>query len=531
MFINRRIAALLAVMVTLLPLLAACGGGGGGATPGAAGTKAPGAPGATATAPIVKPTSAAVTPVSTAAVTGTPSVPVTGTQTPAPVATTTAAPGATTTTGPTGMATSTTAPSGTAVSLTNIPTSKNTAPAVPNAAEAKKYSGQTITYYGDSVGPGHDFDMAAAKQFEKQTGIHVKVIPHPKEADQTYAQYLRLFQAKSPDADVLIIDVIWPGSFAPYLEDLKPALGDSAKTMYPNIIKNDTVDGRLVAMPWFADFGLLYYRKDLLQKYGISGPPQTWDQLEQDAKKVMQGERKSNPNFYGFVFQGNAYEGLTCDALEWLASTGGGTFVNQQGKVTINNPQAAQMLKKVQGWVGTIAPRGVTSYTETESMDAFQGGNALFLRNWPYAWGVANAPGSKIKGKVGVAPLPAASGQQHVATVGGQELAVSRYSQHKQAAIEFVKYLTSPQVEAWRAVAGSYAPTIVAVANNPQVQKAMPVLKVQAVRVTRPAGILGKNYNQGSAAIYQGVNQIENGSDPKSVLPQVQQQLQSLLKK
>ena len=218
------------------------------------------------------------------------------------------------------------------------------APAVPNAKAIKaKYGGQSITFIGDSVGGSHNRDLALAKRFTKDTGIKVKVVPHPAASDASYSQLARAFSSKSSSIDVAMIDVVWPGAFAPYLVDLKPKLGEQAKLHAAGIIQNDTVDGKLVAMPWFGDFGILYYRTDLLKKYGYAGPPTTWAQLFAMAKKIQDGEQGSNPSFSGFVFQGNAYEGLTCDALEWLASSGGGQFIDD-GKVTINNPKAAAML-------------------------------------------------------------------------------------------------------------------------------------------------------------------------------------------
>ena len=194
------------------------------------------------------------------------------------------------------------------------------APKVPNAAAIKaKYGGQTITFVGDSVGGGHQRDMALASRFTKDTGIKVKVVPHPAASDASYSQLARAFSTHSSSIDVAMIDVVWPGAFAPFLVDLKPKLGAQAKMHAAGIVKNDTVDGKLVAMPWFGDFGMLYYRTDLLKKYGYSEPPTTWIQLFAMAKKIQDGEQATNPNFSGFVFQGNAYEGLTCDALEWIA--------------------------------------------------------------------------------------------------------------------------------------------------------------------------------------------------------------------
>jgi trehalose/maltose transport system substrate-binding protein len=143
------------------------------------------------------------------------------------------------------------------------------APKVPNAAAIKKkYGGQKITFVGDSVGDGNKRDTALAKRFSKDTGIKVSVVPHPAASDQSYAQLVRAFSQKSSSIDVAMIDVVWPGAFAPYLVNLKPKLGKQAKLHAQGIIQNDTIGGKLVAMPWFGDYGILYYRTDLLKKYG-----------------------------------------------------------------------------------------------------------------------------------------------------------------------------------------------------------------------------------------------------------------------
>jgi len=485
---GRRAFLVGALRVSSASLLAACGGGGGGA---AAPTAAAGP--ATA-APVTKPATAPpaqAAPASTA--------------TPATVA-------------------STSAP-GTALT-------KDTAPGVPNAAAAKQFAAAKLTYYGDAVGAGADFDKAAATRFTQDTGISVTVVPGAQNSTDRFSTYQRLFQGQSADVDVLMIDVIWPGALAPHLLDLAPRLSNEAKQHYSTIIENNTIDGKLVGMPWFGDFGLLYYRTDLLQKYGLSAPPKTWDELEQQAQKIMDGEKAANPTFTGFVFQGNAYEGLTCDALELIASSGGGTIIDQSNKVTVNNPQAVAILNKLRGWVGTISPRGVTGYQEEDSRNAFQGGNAAFMRNWPYAYALGNAAESPVKGKFDAAPLPAQPGSTPVGTVGGSQLGVSRYSKNQDAAIEFVRYLSSPEVETWRAVVGSFVPTISSVADNPDVLKVMPFLKTAAgvERVARPSRQTGEKYNEASTAFFQGVNQILNGQDAAQVLPQTQQRIERLVR-
>jgi trehalose/maltose transport system substrate-binding protein len=407
------------------------------------------------------------------------------------------------------------------------------APAVPNAASIKKeYGGQSITFVGDSVGGSHQRDLALAKKFSQQTGIKVKVVPHPAASDASYSQLARAFSSHSSSIDVAMIDVVWPGAFAPFLVDLKPKLGSQAKEHAQGIVKNNTIDGKLVAMPWFGDFGMLYYRTDLLKKYGYSKPPTTWAQLFAMAKKIQDGEHDANPNFSGFVFQGNSYEGLTCDSLEWIASSGGGNFIDD-GKATIDNSKAAAILNLFRSQIGVTTPRGVTSYQEGETHTAFIDGNAAFMRNWPYAYSLGEATGSKVKGKFAVAPLPRGAGGKSVATVGGWQLAVSKYSKHVDASIEFVRYMTSKAVEKFNTITNSNVPTIPSLANDPQVRKAAPYLNPATAlvpRAVRPSSALGAKYNTGSKAIYQAVNRILNGTDANSVLPALQATLDRLLR-
>ncbi|MGI8968851.1 MAG: ABC transporter substrate-binding protein [Chloroflexota bacterium] len=401
-------------------------------------------------------------------------------------------------------------------------------PSDPYASAAKKYSGQTITYYGDGIGIGHDMDIAAAQKFTKQTGINVNIVIKPSDSNAAYSTYQRLFTAQSNKIDAMMLDVIWPGSFGPDLLNLSPAMSSTIKQYYPSIVTNDTVGGHLVAVPWFSDFGMLYYRKDLLQKYSIASPPATWAEMAADAKKIQAGEQKTNKAFYGFVYQGKPYEGLTCDATEWLTSAGAGNWI-QNGKVNLDNPKATAMLSMVQGWVGSISPKDVTTYTEVESDNAFNNGDAAFMRNWPYAFAVAQQQ-PKVKGKVAVTALPHQPGQQSTATVGGWQLGVSKFSSHPGAATAWVKYLTSPQVETWRAVVGSFVPSIPSLNKQASVVAAEPFLATtaNAIRVTRPSKFLGVKYNQGSNLFWQAVSQIENGSSPSSVLPATGQQLNRL---
>ena len=248
------------------------------------------------------------------------------------------------------------------------------------------------------------------------------------------------------------------------------------------------------------------------------------------AQKIQDGERANNPNFYGFVYQGNAYEGLTCDALEWLASSGGGQFIDG-GKVTINNPRAVAILNLQRSWVGKITPRGVTTYQEGESEKAFTAGNAAFMRNWPYAYAIGQD--GPDQGQVRRHDAAADRRQRaRSAPSGGWQLGVSSFSKQPLAAVELVRYLTSPAVERYNAIFNSNVPTIPSVAALAAVRKVNPWLRPEianVARVTRPSRLLGTKYAQGSQIIYQGINQILNGQDAKNVLPGVAQRLERAL--
>lgn len=393
------------------------------------------------------------------------------------------------------------------------------APHDPFAKQDKRFKGQTIVYYGGSVGSDHVADVPLAKQFTKDTGIKITIQEQPATGSDALTQLQRVFGSGSSSIDVTRIDVVWPGTLAPYLLDLKKPLAADAKLEIGSLLKNDTVGGHLVGVPYQGDFGMLYYRKDLLHKYGYKSPPTTWTQMTAMAKKIEKGEQKTNKSFYGYVFQGNAYEGLTCNALEWIASYGGGTIVNSKGQVTINNAKAKAALALAHSWVGSISPKGVTTYQETETAGAFDAGDAAFARNWPYMTGKGFALDSpKVKGKWAVAPLPHGPGGHSVATVGGWQIAVSKFTKHVGASEAWARYYASKPVQVWRALNAAIVPTMASVGSVKSVKKAMPFLTTvgnHTMRVVRPSSLKNK-YNQGSTAIFQGVNSILRGQESVS---------------
>lgn len=333
-----------------------------------------------------------------------------------------------------------------------------------------------ITMTSGGVGKELEVLREQLKMFKQlYPDIEVEVIPMPDSATERHDLYVTYFAAGEKDPDVLMLDVIWSAEFAPFLEDLTNDYDYfELKEFLPGTIMSVTVNGRIVAIPWFTDAGLLYYRKDLLEKYGYKNPPRTWDELVEMAKKISQAE-----GIIGFVWQGARYEGLVCDFLEYLWSFGG-EVIDEKGKVVIDSSQAVQALQFMVDLIykHRITPEGVVTYMEEDARRVFQKGEAVFMRNWPYAWALLNSDDSPVKGKVGVAPLPLGPGGRRAATLGGWNLGINKFSskEEKEAAKKLIKFLTSYEQQLYKAIHSGQNPTRKAVYNDPKLKEAAPFM-------------------------------------------------------
>lgn len=369
---------------------------------------------------------------------------------------------------------------------------------------------------GDT-GTGLAFLREQLDKFEKDTGNTVTIVPMPSSTTDQFGQYRLWLAAGNADIDVYQTDVIWAPQLADQFVDLTAAAKDVIKDHFPSIIESQTVDGKLVAIPGFTDAPALYYRKDLLEKYD-KPVPKTWDEMAETAKFIQDKEREAgNKDMWGFVFQGNAYEGLTCDALEWVKSSGGGQIVEADGTISINNPDAAKAIDRAATWVGTIAPEGVLAYGEEESRGVWQLGNAVFMRNWPYAYQLGNGDDSKVKGLFDVTTLPVAKeGDQSAATLGGWNVAVSKYSKAPDEAIKLALFLASPEVQKERAIKQSNLPTIISLYDDKDIAAAQPIIpnwkNVFQNAVPRPSAPTKVKYNEVSSLFWSAVHDTLSGN-------------------
>ncbi len=374
-----------------------------------------------------------------------------------------------------------------------------------------------LFYVSGSVGKAVENFAALVKPWEEATGHTVTLVPMPASTTDQFGQYRLWLAAGATDIDLYQTDVIWAPQLADHFIDLTEAAKDLAPTHFPSIIESQTVGGKLVAMPIFTDAPALYYRKDLLEKHGKTVPA-TWAELTETAQFIQDAERaEGKADLWGFVWQGNAYEGLTCNALEWVKSFGGGQIVEADGTISINNENAVAALETVKGWVGTISPDGVLAYQEEEARGVWQTGNAVFMRNWPYAYGLGNGDDSAVKGLFSVAPLPVGGeGNTSAATLGGWNVAVSKYSTKQEAAISLALYLGGPEAQKQRAINESNLPTIISLYDDADIAAAQPIIpqwkEVFLNAVPRPsAPTLGK-YNEVSAKFWSAVHNTLSGT-------------------
>jgi multiple sugar transport system substrate-binding protein len=338
----------------------------------------------------------------------------------------------------------------------------------------EKGAGVVVFKHGKIAGDPAAFRRLLDRFEKEHPGVTVRDETLPSSTDEQHQFYVINLEGGSRDFDVLSLDVIWVPEFARagWLTDLSSVLPASDRNeFFPGPIKAVTFEGSVYAIPWYIDAGVLYYRKDLLDKYGIR-PPTTWDELVRTAQYIT----KREPGLYGFIWQGKQYEGLVCNALEYFWGNGG--RVLEDGKVVIDSAQNVRALGFMRDLIARygVTPPLVTTATEEPTRHIFGSGRAVFMRNWPYAWNIFDQPGSAVKGKVGVAPLPSFPPNPSVSTLGGWQLGINRYALHPRLAKELVQFLTSPSAQKTLALTIGYKPTRTSLYQDRDLIKAQPFI-------------------------------------------------------
>jgi multiple sugar transport system substrate-binding protein len=367
-----------------------------------------------------------------------------------------------------------------------------------------------------------------------QNKIHVTYneLPPPSSSTEVHQSLVQQLARRNGSPDVFTQDIIWIAEFAAAKWALP--LGDyfnadAMKDYFPGVVQACTWQGKLTALPWFIDSGMLYYRKDLLDELGAKAP-ETWDQLIDSAKKLTSSDKAK----FGFLWQAKQAEVLVCDLVSFIGSNEG-TILQPDGKtVSIADNAAAEavqlmhdLIKKYQ-----VTPEDVLSWDEEPSRGPFTSGQAAFLRNWSYVFKVAqDKTESKVVDKVGVAPLPHFPNKKSAACLGGYQYGVNAASKNKDAALEFVRWMSSPETQLRFATTLGLCPTRASVLDQPQIaqeQPFMPQLKSVFIgAIPRP---VTPKYPQVSLILQSEISRAITTGDIKGTLQAAKEKIQAIVK-
>jgi multiple sugar transport system substrate-binding protein len=385
-----------------------------------------------------------------------------------------------------------------------------------------------LTFSGSALGPeGQIVTRQLARFAAQHPGVTVELRVTPDAADQRHQMYVQWLNARAPEPDVLQLDVIWTAEFAGagWILPLEGTASDAADFLdvaWRAAHWRDT----LFAFPWFIDVGLLYWRTDLL-----TSAPRSLSELRDGAVKLS----GRAPVRFGLVWHGARYEGLVTVFLEYLTAFGG-QILDASGRVVVDEEAGIRALTIMRDAIASgLVPASVLTWQEEQTRFAFQNGDALFMRNWPYAWTLLqDRTQSAVAGRFAVAPFPASEGGPPAAALGGAELAVNRWSRYPQLAESLARYLTAPEQMLERARLAAQLPARRSLYDNPALAEALPIPLAQLraaidAAVARPVTPV---YTELSEILQVELHRALSGQDtPEAALRRAGGDLRALLRR
>lgn len=362
----------------------------------------------------------------------------------------------------------------------------------------------------------------------KNPGVRIQISVGSATAELQRKYLTTLLNAKDSTYDAFILDITSPAQFAAagWIEPLNKYVGDDAEQFFAEYLpvyrKANWFNNRLVALPAYSDAMFMYYRKDLLDQYGIAAP-ETWDELASAARTILSA--KNDANLQGLSIQGAPIEGAVCTFLLPYWSQGS-DVIDHNGQLNFNREHAT---KGLQLWRDLVA-QGVIKKTVAEiktgdTLNDFKAGKAIFAINWGFAWDrFQRDADSRVRNNIGVIRLPKMTGGEHASCIGGYQWAVSAFSRHKAESVALVRFLGSVEVSTHLALKGGLLPPRTALYRDealntqiPWLPSAEPVLLTAKSRPVTPryaevsnavrsatSAVLG-----GSMSVTEGVNDIE----------------------
>ncbi len=391
-----------------------------------------------------------------------------------------------------------------------------------------------------------EITFASAKFFAKETiaevveayngaqsKVHVtyKELPPPSSSTEVHQALVQQLARRNGNPDVFTQDIIWIAEFAAakWALPLDDHFGSDAKDYFPGIVQGCTWDGKLTALPWFVDSGMLYFRKDLLDGIGAKAP-ETWDDLINASKKLASaGQAK-----FGFLWQGKQAEVLVCDLVSFVGSNGGAILQPDGKTVSIADEPAVEAVQMMHDFIRKhqITPEDALSWDEEPSRRPFTSGQAAFLRNWSYVWKIAQSPGdSAVVDKVGVSPLPHFPNKQSAACLGGYQYGINASTKNRDAAVDFVRWMSSPETQLRFATQLGLCPTRASVFDHPQIAQEQPFMQpLKAVFVGALPRPVTPKYPQVTLILQSEISRALTSGDVKTALQNAKEKIQTVVK-
>jgi multiple sugar transport system substrate-binding protein len=357
--------------------------------------------------------------------------------------------------------------------------------------------------------------------------VTYKELPPPSSSTEVHQTLVQQLARRNGDPDVFTQDIIWIAEFAAarWALPLDEYFKDSTKDYFPGIVQACTWDGKLTALPWFVDSGMLYYRNDL----GMSAP-KTWQDLVTSAQQLTSSEKVK----FGFLWQAKQAEVLVCDLVSFIGSNGGSILQPDGRTVSIGDDAAVEAVQLMYDLINKykVTPSDVLSWDEEPSRRPFTGGEAAYLRNWSYVWKIAQTPGeSKVVDKVEVVPLPHFPGKNSAAALGGYQYGVNASTKKREAAVEFVKWLSSPEIQLRFATQLGLCPTRSAVFESQDIAKEQPFMqKLKDVFLGAIPRPVTPKYPQVTLALQSAVSRALTNGNVKAELQDAKQKIEAIVK-
>ncbi|KAJ3356670.1 hypothetical protein GGF32_001412, partial [Allomyces javanicus] len=357
-------------------------------------------------------------------------------------------------------------------------------------------------------------------------------------SDDLYQFLTVVVQQKSTAWDLIGMDLIWPAAFAgPLLLPLDSVISPAAIARHvPSALESGTVNGSLYSVPLFSDGGALFYRSDLLAKYGFAQPPKTWDHMELMLTTILAGERATSPSLAGFVTQLSPYEGLTCNVAEWLAGANLTMFLDASSRLTLDSEtaqaQAAGILSRFRRWIqqGLIPASSMYAFHEMETLNMFENGNAVFMRFWSRKGFIYRTSGLNLTW--GMAPLPGESPDLAGASVfGAAVVGINKFTRNVTRAARVAEFLSGLEAQRLFTTALGLRPTIPELFQDPEVNRVYDAAFLNSTRIAnRPSTSCKDQYPAISEIIYEGVNMVLGGfADAATSVASINKLIASLL--